>query len=189
MFALEWPGAGYPPLAGEAVEKPCSQPHPWVMVALGFVQTRGQILTVFLLPAPGERPAFLLKGPSDAELCLDGGSCVCLELQPSLQFWNRFLQLEALMPVRSCTLLRLWGRQTRVGASRGQMSRRPPQHHHGPQLLPICRMGLRRPCRRWGRGCYACHRPAPVGPCRARAANPGAWGQPPSVCVKRLVSP
>lgn len=116
------------------------------MAVLGFVRTRGQILTLLLLPAPGERQAFLLKGPSGAELF--GRWLLCLELQPSLQFWNRFLQLEALMRVRSCTLARLWGCQTRVGASHGQMSRRPPQHRHGPQLLPICRMGLQRPCQR-----------------------------------------
>lgn len=138
---MAWGWVPSPSWGGSALD-----PIPGSWVALGFFRTRGQILTVLLLPAPGERQAFLLKGPSGAEPCLDGGSCVRLQLQPSLQFWNRFLQLEALMGVGSCMLPMLGSSQTRVGASHGQRSRRPPQRRQGPQLLPICRVGLQRPC-------------------------------------------
>lgn len=137
---MAWGWVPSPSREGSALD-----PIPGSWVALGFVRTRSQILTVLLLPAPGERQAFLLKGPSGAEPF--GRWLLCLSAAPA-----KPPILEPVPPaggLDGCEELQVakaLEQPDQVGASHGQMSRRPPQHRHGPQLLPICRMGLRRPC-------------------------------------------
>ena len=166
---MAWGWVPSPSWGGSALD-----PIPGSWVAVGFLRTWGQILTVLLLPAPGEQQAFLLKGPSGAELF--GRWLLCrLQLQPSLQFWNRFLQLEALMGVGSCMLPALEQPDQGGGVLRADEPPASP-HRHGPQLLPICRMGVRRPCQSRGLRCHVCRLPAPVGQSRAQAANLSGLG-------------
>lgn len=160
-------------------------PGSWV--AVGFLRTWGQILTVLLLPAPGEQQAFLLKGPSGAELF--GRWLLCrLQLQPSLQFWNRFLQLEALMGVGSCMLPALEQPDQGGGVLRAD---EPPAPH--TVTAPSCSPSVGWACGGLVRAegsdvmCAACLPPW-VSPGR-RLQTSAAWGKPPRVYVKQVVSP
>ena len=83
----------------------------------------------------------------------------------------------------------LWSSQTRVGASYGQMSRRPPHTVTAPSCSPSVGWACGGLVRAEGSDvmCAACLPPW-VSPGR-RLQTSAAWGKPPRVYVKQVVSP
>lgn len=167
------------------------------MAALGFVRTQGQILTLLLLPAPGEvlllsapgeRQAFLLKGPSGAELF--GRWLLCLSGAPA-----KPPILEPVPPAGGLDACE----ELHVGKALG----RPDQGGGVPWAdaaglpstvtAPSCSLSVGWACGGLVRGEGSDVMRATCLPPWVRAGRglqtSGAWGQPPSVCVKWLVSP